>query len=314
MVATLATVLITAIALSSVALAGKGGSGGPAGDGPGGPFRDSEKLRKALTVDGISDHLERLQAIADANGGNRASGFGGHDASVDYVVRTLSRAGWRVDTQEFNFDVFFQDAPSTFEQISPTAETYVEDTDYATTEFSGSGDVTAELVAIDLILLPTAEPSSTSGCEDSDFAGTGVAGKIALIQRGTCTFREKVDNAAEADAVGVVLFNEGQPGRSDVIFGTLGGPNAAIPTVDTSFALGEDLSNGVATGATGTTVHIQTTTHSENRTTENVLAETAVRRSGQRRDGRRAPGLGPGGPGDQRQRLGLGDRCSRSPS
>ena len=90
MVATLATVLITAIALSSVAIAGKGGSGGPAGDGPGGPFRDSEKLRRALTVDGISDHLERLQEIADANGGNRASAFRGHDASVDYVARTLT--------------------------------------------------------------------------------------------------------------------------------------------------------------------------------------------------------------------------------
>ena len=157
---------------------------------------------EALTVEGIGDHLEELQAIADDNGGNRASGFPGYDASADYVAETLDDAGWEVSTQEFDFDVFFQDAPTVFEQISPTPETYDEATDYATTEFSGSGEVTAELVAVDLKLPPDAEPSLASGCEASDFAGTGVAGKIALMQRGTCDFRVKVDNAAAAGAVG----------------------------------------------------------------------------------------------------------------
>ena len=265
-----ALVLIALVALSSVAIAGKGKDGKG-----GGAYQDSEKLRRALTVDGIGSQLERLQEIADANGGNRASGFPGHDASADYVARTLDRAGWKVSTQEFDFDVFFQDAPTTFERISPNPQAFVEDEDFATSEFSGSGNTTAELVAIDLVIPPGEEAStSNSGCEASDFDGTGVAGKIALMQRGTCGFRVKVDNAAAAGATGAVLFNEGQPGRTDVIFATLGGPNAAIPTVDTSFALGSEFANGVTSGATGVTVHIETTTHSENRTTENVIAET----------------------------------------
>ena len=67
--------------------------------------------------------------------------------------------------QKFDFDAFFEDAPTVFEQTAPTPTTYVEDTDYSTMEFSGSGDVTAELVAVDLTLPPPAEPSSTSGCE-----------------------------------------------------------------------------------------------------------------------------------------------------
>ncbi len=263
----IAALLVALIAFSATGVAKKK-------DADPSSFQGSEKLRKALTVDGITEQLEQLQAIADANGGNRASGFPGFDASADYVAETLDDAGWEVTREPFSFHAFFQDAPSTFEQISPDAEVYEEDVDYNTSEFSGTGDVTADLIAIDLVLPPTPAPSSTSGCEAGDFTGTGVSGNVALIQRGTCPFGQKVDNAAAAGAAAVVLFNEGQPGRTDVINGTLGGPNKPIPTVDTSFALGNDLSNGVTSGATGTVVHVATTTHSEFRETENVLAET----------------------------------------
>ena len=34
-----------------------------------------KKLTKAVTPEGVLDHLEALQEIADANGGNRASGL-----------------------------------------------------------------------------------------------------------------------------------------------------------------------------------------------------------------------------------------------
>jgi Zn-dependent M28 family amino/carboxypeptidase len=237
-------------------------------------FEGSKKLRKALTVDGITRRLERLQAIADANDGTRVAGFPGFDQSANYVANVLDRAGWEVTRQPFDFDFFFEDAPTAFEQTAPNATTYTEDEDYATTEFSGSGDVTAELVAVDLVLPPTEEPSSTSGCEPTDFDGLDITGKVALIQRGTCAFRDKVDNAAAAGAAAVVLFNEGQEGRTDVINGTLESPLAAIPTVDTSFDLGNELANGALNGPTGTTVHIHTTTHDEIRTAENVIAET----------------------------------------
>ncbi len=128
-------------------------------------------------------------------------------------------------------------------------------------------------MAVDLTIPPAAEPSSSSGCEASDFTTANVTGKIALMQRGTCDFAVKVENAAAAGAVGSVIFNEGQEGRTDVVFGTLG-TEAKIPAVDTSFALGSDLANGVTNGPTGTTVHIKTTTHVENLKTSNVVAET----------------------------------------
>ena len=43
------------------------------------------------------------------------------------------------------------------------------------------------------------------------------------MQRGTCTFAEKVVNAQEAGASGAIIFNQGNdPGRMDVVAGTLG--------------------------------------------------------------------------------------------
>jgi Zn-dependent M28 family amino/carboxypeptidase len=145
-------------------------------------------------------------------------------------------------------------------------------------DYSGSGDVTADLEAVDLVLPPgPADNTSTSGCEASDFAGF-TAGNIALIQRGTCAFAVKAANAEAAGATGVIIFNEGQPGRTDLFGGTLGGVGINIPVVSASFARGNEWSNGVLNGPTGLTMHLTTDTTSETRTTNNVIAETTAGR------------------------------------
>ncbi|HJU48663.1 MAG TPA: PA domain-containing protein [Gaiellaceae bacterium] len=48
---------------------------------------------------------------------------------------------------------------------------------------------------------------SASGCEESDY--DGVAGKVALVQRGTCAFVVKWSLAQGAGATGVIVHNEG---------------------------------------------------------------------------------------------------------
>ena len=85
----------------------------------------------------------------------------------------------------------------------------------------------------------TPTPSSASGCAASDFAGF-VAGNIALIQRGTCTFAQKVANAEAAGASAAVIFNEGNPGRTSLFIGSLAGPSD-IPVLFTSYAVGTQL-------------------------------------------------------------------------
>jgi aminopeptidase S len=64
----------------------------------------AENLRAAIDVAAIRVHLDELQRIADANGGNRTTGSDGFAASVAYVTARLEAAGYRVDRQEFAYD------------------------------------------------------------------------------------------------------------------------------------------------------------------------------------------------------------------
>jgi Zn-dependent M28 family amino/carboxypeptidase len=149
---------------------------------------------------------------------------------------------------------------------------YVHGVDFVTMEYSGAGDVEAPLQnAGGIVLPPTPEPSSASGCTDADFAGL-TPGNVALIQRGTCTFAEKAANAQEAGAVAVIIFNEGQDGRTEAFGGTLGGP-FNIPVISASFEVGAELAT-----MSGVRVHIVTDTFSESRTTWNVIADTKTGR------------------------------------
>ncbi|GAA3932636.1 aminopeptidase PaaP [Actinomadura viridis] len=220
-------------------------------------------------------HLRAFQAIAEANGGTRASGTPGYAASRDYVAGLLKKAGYNVTVQPFAFPFFRENSTAAMSQVSPEAKTYAPTPpdgstlgDFATMTYSGSGDVTGTIQAVDLTLPPSPEPGSTSGCEASDFAGF-TAGNIALVQRGTCDFEIKARNAQAAGASGVIIFNEGQPGRTATLQGTLNQPGVTIPTVGVSFAVGEDLASPA-----GTVVRLKTDTESETRTTWNVLAES----------------------------------------
>jgi len=69
----------------------------------------ADDLADGVDVAAIRGHLEALQGIADANGGNRATGTSGFDASVAYVTDRLAAAGYAVEQQDF----LVGDVPST---------------------------------------------------------------------------------------------------------------------------------------------------------------------------------------------------------
>ena len=67
---------------------------------------DTSALRDAVTVAGVRAHQAALQAIADANGGTRASGTAGYEASAEYVSGVLEDAGYHVTDQSFDYEFF----------------------------------------------------------------------------------------------------------------------------------------------------------------------------------------------------------------
>ena len=211
-----------------------------------------QRLLECVTVEGVREHQAAFQAIADANGGTRAAATPGYDASVDYVIETLEAAGWSVDTHEFDFTV-----AQPIQQHTPTAATH----EAGGVTGSVLGTVTAQVTPIDINLTPPR--ANTSGCDGAyteaavgapltpdpggvnDFASF-VAGRIALIQRGGCSFALKVVNAQAAGASAVILFNQGNtPERSGTLTNITAEPPAGsavttitVPVVGTSFAAG----------------------------------------------------------------------------
>ena len=232
---------------------------------------ESKGFRKAMTLSGVREHQAALAAIAEANlfdgVPSRSSGTPGYAASRDYVIDRLEAAGYDAIALPFEFAFYKQLAASTFARVSPNPRTYVEgaSAEFAAMTYSGSGDVTAQIAHVtDVGGAPGA------GCEAADFAGYP-AGRIALIQRGSCTFKIKATNAIAAGATGVIVYNNTTP--NDPLNGTLGSPGQNVPVIGTTLAIGQEL---VSLLGGPVTVHITTSTASDIRTTWNIMAETST--------------------------------------
>src|SRR5262245_59575973 len=199
-----------------------------------------QKLIDCVNKDDLWAYMQKFQQIADANPGadghpSRNSGEPGYKASADYVADVMKAAGYDVTLQEYKFDYRSFVGDPVFREESPTPHSFGLGTEFNPAQVAGS--LSANLQPAGGIVVPaTPTPSSASGCSPSDFAGF-VSGNIALIQRGTCTFAQKVANAEAAGASAAVIFNEGNPGRTGVFNGGLSGAEQ-IPVLFTSYAVG----------------------------------------------------------------------------
>ena len=234
------------------------------------PPVDSERLRAAVTIEAVTAHLDALQRVAEAHDGNRAAGTAGYAASVDYVEARLTRAGYQTRRQQFSYDRPDY-TKATLQRTVPTRTDYTVTRDHRPLAYSGAGSVTAPVTAVDLAL--GGDRATTSGCEASDFAGFA-RGNIALVQRGTCPFSAKVDNAAAAGAGAVVVMNQGNdPGRMGLFAGTLG-RQTGVPVLATTFELGAEWA------AVPTTLILAVESTVARVTTENLLADTPTGTAG----------------------------------
>lgn len=245
---------LLALLAVTVAVAVAGVEPGP-GEDPA-PPRLSQEMRAGVNPARILEHARRFQAIAEEHGGNRAAGTPGYDASAAYVADRLRRAGYEVQVQSFEFPGY----AATREANLSVPGTPVRATDFALMERSGKGEVEAPVRPVDA-------RGSTSGCEVEDFEDLS-DGDVALLRRGTCTFRTKAENAKRAGAGAALIFNAGE-GGGEVLRGSLGGPGIGIPVMGTSESFGE----GLLAREEMPEVRVFAAEGGDNRTT-NVIAQT----------------------------------------
>src|SRR5215213_3412506 len=204
-----------ALLLSAALLAAGGCGGGAKAERPGGKAERSRgqaaeapaatpapSLGAAATA-----HLRALARVAARNRQTRAAGTPGYDASVGYVADRLRAAGYRVTLQPVPFPVFR-------ERSRPRLAVAGARVPVRTLAYSPSGRVGAPLAR------------AGNGCRAPDFAAT--RGRIALVERGRCTFREKARFAQAAGARAIVVAD---PDAAPTVRGSLGRPGIRIPAV-----------------------------------------------------------------------------------
>lgn len=214
-----------------------------------------DRLAGQMNVGKMNRHLVAMQRISDSSDGTRAAGTEGHERSADYITNKLEAAGYDVTHQEFPF-VYT-------ETLAEDLEAGGEDIPIVIMRYSPStpeGGITAPLAVI--------EPDDTPGCEAGDYGD--VSGQIALVQRGECDFAQKQESAAEAGAVGAIIYNN----EEGPLNGTLGDADVGrIPTGGVSLADGEALM-----AHEGADVTLDLREFREERSTHNVIAETKTGR------------------------------------
>lgn len=214
------------------------------------PYVTSETLQELITLDDLLAGSQKLQDLADAHGGNRAFGGGGHNATVDWLAETLDATGY--------YDVYKQPFAELFHTASGSLSVGGQAVaSAATMTYTPGGSTTGPLVAV-----------ANHGCGAVDYP-PAVKGAIAFISRGTCSFGEKSIAAKAAGAAGVVIYNN----VAGPLSATLG-----TPLLDYAPSLSISQEDAVpllaALGEGEVIADLVVNAVAENRVNYNVIAET----------------------------------------
>jgi Zn-dependent M28 family amino/carboxypeptidase len=191
----------------------------------------------------LEGDLRELQRIATENDGTRAAGSDGDAATADYIEQRLRAAGYRVTRQRFRVPFYRESAPPRLRaggrRVRPIR----------TMQFSPGGRVTGRVRAAGL------------GCSSDDFDALR-EGEIALLERGTCFFRDKALNAQRAGAAAVLVVDQAER----PVAASLQRPGVRIPAL----ALGEQAGEGLE----GRRARVVVRAVSERSETSSVIGES----------------------------------------
>lgn len=131
---------------------------------------------------------------------------------------------------------------SSLQELSPTPTTFVFNVDQTSFSYGGAGTAFPATGSATGFL----EAAANLGCNASDFSGF-VAGGIALIERGSCSFSVKGINAGNAGAAAFIVYDNfnGVVNRNQWVF-SLPGPN--IPGVFSTLSVGQSLLGELTNG------------------------------------------------------------------
>ncbi|KAL2757251.1 hypothetical protein ACRALDRAFT_2098883 [Sodiomyces alcalophilus JCM 7366] len=213
------------------------------------PYVDAEKLQDLINLDDLLAGSQKLQEFADAHGGHRAFGSGGHNATVDYLYDTLVATNY--------FDVVKQPFTEIYADGKATLAVDGQSVPAGIMTYTPGGSATGPVVLVPGL-----------GCTPDSFPAE-VEGKVAMVSRGECTFGEKSRSAKAAGAAALIIYNN-VPGSLSGTLGEAFGDYA--PVVGISAEDGQAIVAALEDGEV--TVDLQIHATVEERVNFNVIAET----------------------------------------
>ncbi|MFD1708421.1 M28 family peptidase [Siminovitchia sediminis] len=166
------------------------------------------KIVKKIDKERIYQHVYNLSVDI----GIRVAGTEGEMAAVHYIADQYRSMGLDVEIQPFEFQTY--QSPTKVSLGVTNSELTFAPRAFSYSPATPSEGVSGEIVDAGL-------------GSSSDFEQVDAEGKIALIERGTYTFVEKVENAAAAGAIAVVMYNN----TSGPLASSLNPSGTFVPTV-----------------------------------------------------------------------------------
>ena len=243
------SILATGLLLSSVTVPAATTSAKPIITSNSSLITNSDKqIINKINVDRIYQHIEHLSSVP------RIAGTDAEYQAVQYIKNQLESYGYKTEIQEFTYTGYRD--PS---KVQLSVDGYTGELKPRSFSYTVDGNVAGELIYVGL--------GTKAELENIDLNG-----KIALIQRGSINFQEKVLNAAEKGALAVIIFNnvEGD------VNGTLGSAHDDyVPAVSLTKAEGEALVSALESGQALTASVLVEGSFTGEQTSHNVIAKKA---------------------------------------
>jgi Peptidase family M28/PA domain len=162
---------------------------------PAEPARLADELAAKVTVGGMVGQLQKLQEIADANGGSRADGTRGYEDSVDYIAKTLQDKGFDVQTPQFErLEPVVRGRPT----LTVGGHTYSVDQASLLLQTPAGG-----------ITGPVVKPPKPAGCVAGDYGAAPPRGGVAVTDDTGCSIVDKQNTAIAIGAAALVVVSAG---------------------------------------------------------------------------------------------------------
>lgn len=199
-----------------------------------------------VPVDCLSETAFAFLTDLTGNHSPRESGTDQELAAAEYLAAQFASMGFSVEIQPFTVESISEERSGL-----SVDETGGERVPGIPMNRSATGEVSGVLVPVGLAF-------------ERDIPAQGLEGSIALAQRGTITFEEKVRRAAAAGAIGVVVYNNA-PGS----FGGTLGTASSIPVIGIAQEDGRRLEQLISAGRVEATLTVAV----DVRASRNVIAE-----------------------------------------